>query len=124
MKKILFVCAACMALMCTSCGFSRSATQNQNVTQTQVVLAKNNFKVLGTVSGECTQNYVFGIGGLSRKSMGESAMANMYKNAKLKNSQAVINVNIVYKDKVILIYNQSKAIATGTVIEFIDPAEE
>lgn len=46
--------------------------------------------------------------------------AEMYKNANLKGSQAIINVNVSYKNKYILIHNQSKAIATGTVIEFID----
>lgn len=47
-------------------------------------------------------------------------MSEMYKNANLKGSQAIINVNVSYKNKYILIHNQSKAIATGTVIEFID----
>ncbi len=72
------------------------------------------------VEGESKQNYWFGIGGLSKKSLGESAMSEMYKNANLTGSQAIINVNVSYKDKYILIHNQAKAIATGTVIEFVD----
>lgn len=120
MKKFLIACIASIALLTTSCGVSREATSNSNIAQTEVVLAKKNYKVVGMVSGECAQNYVLGIGGLSKKSMGESAMSEMYKNAGLTGSQAIINVNVTYKNKFILIYSQSKAIATGTVIEFVD----
>ncbi len=91
------------------------------MTQTEVVLAKKNYKVIGTVTGISSQNYVFGIGGLSKKSLWESAMADMYKNAELEGkSRAVINVNVAYKNKFILVYTQAKAIATGTVIEFTE----
>lgn len=120
MKKYLIACAACLALLTTSCGVSSQATDNRNVTQTEVVLAKKNYKVIGMVSGESKQNYWFGIGGLSKKSLGESAMSDMYKNASLTGSQAIINVNVSYKNKFVLIHNQAKAIATGTVIEFVD----
>lgn len=120
MKKILLGVVVCLTLACSSCGISRQATGNQNVTQTEVVLAKKNYKVIGQVSGESAQNYWFGIGGLSKKSLGESAMSEMYKNANLKGSQAIINVNVSFKNKFILVHNQAKAIATGTVIEFVD----
>lgn len=120
MKKFLIASLACLALLTTSCGVSRSATDNRNVTQTEVVLAKKNYKVVRMVSGESTQNYWFGIGGLSKKSLGEAAMSEMYQNANLQGSQAIINVNVAYKNKFILIHNQAKALATGTVIEFVD----
>ena len=72
------------------------------------------------VRGESVQNYVLGMGGLSKKSLNESAMSEMYKNANLTGSQAIINVNCTYKNTMILapIYWQTKAIAVGTVIEF------
>ncbi|MBD5202998.1 MAG: hypothetical protein HDS56_08155 [Barnesiella sp.] len=120
MKKFLITATACLALLCTSCGVSRQATDNKNLTQTEVVLAKKNYKIVKMVEGESKQNYWFGIGGLSKKSLGESAMSEMYKNANLTGSQAIINVNVSYKNKYILIHNQAKAIATGTVIEFVD----
>lgn len=107
-------------MLCTSCGVSRQATTNTNLTQTEVVLAKKNYMVVGYVSGESAQNYFFGLGGLSKKSMSESAMSEMYKNANLKGSQAIINVNVSYKNKFILIHGQAKAIATGTIIEFTE----
>lgn len=120
MKKALLAGVACAALMLTSCSVSRQATDNRNVTQTEVVLAKKNYKVIGMAEGTSAQNYWFGIGGLSKKSLGESAMSDMYKNANLKGSQAIINVNVSYKNKFILIHNQTKAIATGTIIEFVE----
>lgn len=120
MKKLLIMSVASLALLCSSCGLSRSATSNANLTQTQVQLTKKNFRVVRNVSGESTQNYVFGIGGMSRKSMDETAISDMYRNANLKGSQVIINTNVSHKSKMILIYNQVKAIATGTVIEFTD----
>lgn len=120
---ILFVVMlSTMAIMCSSCiaGLSNSAAHNANLAQTEVVLARNNYRIVGAVRGECTQNYWFGIGGLSKKSLSESAISEMYRNANLSGSQAVINVNVVYKNKFILIHSQTKAIATGTVIEFTD----
>lgn len=56
-----------------------------------------------------------------KKSLAQSAMSDMYDKADLLGkSRAVINVNIVYKNQFVLIYGKSKAIATGTVIEFLD----
>lgn len=120
MKKLFIGLVACCALACTSCGLSRESTGNQNLTQTEVVLAKKNYKIVGQATGTSTQNYWFGIGGLSKKSLGQSAMSEMYQSANLSGSQAIINVNITYKNKLILIHNQAKAIATGTIIEFVD----
>lgn len=120
MKKFLILSVASLALLCSSCGISRQATNNTNLTQTEVVLSKKNYKVVGMVKGESSQNFWFGIGGLSKKSLGESAISDMYKNANLTGSQAIINVNVSYKNKFIILYTGAKAIATGIVIEFTD----
>ena len=47
-------------------------------------------------------------------------MSDMYKNANLTGAQAIINVNVSYKNKFVLIYTGAKAIATGTIIEYTD----
>lgn len=121
MKKFALMCIACMTLLCTSCGFSREATSNSNVAQTEVILAKKNYKVIGTVQGESSQTYWFGIGGMSKKSMASSAMQEMYQNADLEGtSRAVINVNVAYKEKFVVVAMHRKAIATGTLIEFTE----
>lgn len=120
MKKFLISCVACLALLTTSCGISRQPMNNMSLTQTEVVLSKKNYKVVGMVTGESTQSYWFGIGGLSKKSMTESAISDMYKNANLTGSQAIINVNVSYKSKAIVIHGQAKALATGIIVEFTD----
>ncbi len=120
MKKIfLFGVVAAISLLMTGCGFSKEAVSNQNQNQTSVVLSKNNYTIVKSVRGESTQTYVFGlIGGLSKKSLKESAMSEMVKNANLKGSQAIINVNVQYKNAIFPIITQTTAIATGTIIEF------
>jgi uncharacterized protein YbjQ (UPF0145 family) len=119
MKKFLLVCVAAMGLLVSSCGVHQEATSNYNQLQTQVVLDQANYDVVGTATGECTQVYVLGIGGLSKKSMSESAMSEMYKNANIKGSQAIINANVQYKASTVLgIYSKVTAIANGTIIEF------
>lgn len=120
MKRYLSLGAVTIALLMTSCGISKEAASNLNVSQTEVILAKKNYKVVGTAQGESTQNYWFGIGGMSSKSMKESAIAEMYRNANLSGSRAVINVNVSYKNKMMLIHYKKKAIATGTIIEFTE----
>ena len=114
MKKFLFMLVATMGLLVSSCGVHQESTSNFNQLQTQVVLDQANYDVVGTATGECTQVYVLGIGGLSKKSMSEK-----YKNANIKGSQAIINANVQYKASTILgVYSKVTAIANGTIIEF------
>lgn len=44
MKKLLLMGVATLALLCSSCGISRSATSNSNLTQTEVQLAKKTLR--------------------------------------------------------------------------------
>ena len=46
-------------------------------------------------------------------------MSEMYKNANIKGSQAIINANVQYKASTVLgVYSKVTAIANGTIIEF------
>lgn len=120
MKKTLMIMIALCAIL-SSCSISQDATFNQNLIQTSVVLDQKNYKVIGNVSGTSEQNYIFGIGGLSPKSLRESAMSNMLQNADLKNeARAIINTNIHYKNQFYVVWTKRTAIATGTVIEFTE----
>ena len=48
-------------------------------------------------------------------------MSQMYKNADmLGKSRAVINVSVTYKNVGALVFLKQKAIATGTLIEFVE----
>ncbi len=110
---------AVLGMLMTSCGISQDATSNLNQIQTSVVLSQKNYRVVKTVSGESKQMYVLGFGGLSKKSLKESAMSDMMKNADLKDSQAIINANVQFKNQLYWLWGKRKAIANGTVIEFI-----
>ena len=115
----LLMLVATMGLLMSSCGISKEAATNYNQLQTQVVLNQANYEVVGTATGECTQVYIIGIGGMSKKSMSESAMSEMYQNANLVGSRAIINANVQYKYSTILgVYTKITAIANGTIIEF------
>ena len=81
---------------------------------------KANFTVIGTANGSAKASYVFGIGGLSRKSLKGNAIADMYKNANLTGSQAIINVTFKQRASKILVYSKIEYTASGTIIEFID----
>lgn len=125
MKTFRFLGMALLAVvLCvnlSSCSIMQEATTNQNLIQTNVVLNQKNYKVIGTVTGESKQCYILGIGGLSKKSLRESAMSDMLNNADLKGgARAIINANVQYKNQFYVLWGKRKAIAHGTIIEFTD----
>ena len=93
-------------------------TSNSN--DTKVILDKANFNVIGTAVGQASATYVFGIGGLSEQALKSNAIADMYKNANLTGSQAIIDVNFSCESKNILVYNQMNWTCQGIIIEFVD----
>ena len=53
MRKMLVASLTAMTFLCSGCAaISREATNNGNLTQTEVVLSRKNFRVIGNVSGE------------------------------------------------------------------------
>ncbi len=76
--------------MLTSCNFNTTSYSNVDAVNTVVDLSNADYEILKTVEGFSKQTYVFGIGGLSQKSLVENAKADMYKNADLKNNEAII----------------------------------
>lgn len=120
MKKILsrIAMAAAAVLLLASCGLSQSLTTNANLNQTNVVLSQKNFHVVKHVQAETSATYVFGIGGLSKKSLYNNAVAELTKKANLTGSQALVNVTVKNSAKLFLVYGKVTYIAEGTVIEF------
>lgn len=115
--KILYYLLFC--ILFSSCAFSREAVNNENLLQTSVVLTQRNYKVVGYANGISEQTYVLGIGGLSAKSLKESAMSEMLNKADLYGKpRAIVNVNVQFKNQYYILWSKKKAIATGTIIEF------
>lgn len=120
MKHILSrVAVAIVAtLLLVSCGVSQNLTNNANLNQTNVVLSQKNFHVVKTVETNVSATYIFGIGGISKKTLQNNAVAELTKKANLTGSQALVNVTVKSSGKFILFFSQVTYYAEATVIEF------
>lgn len=110
-------------ILLSGCGIN-SGIINQfsvNGANTNVVLEKNNFKVIGTVSGDATDSYVLFIGGY-KQTLIAKAKQKMIENAKLEgSSKAIINITVEEHNKLFLIFYIKRTITVhGTVIEFTE----
>ena len=106
--------------MFTGCGVMDHLTTNANLTQTQVQLSSNNYKVIGQVVGEATDTYILGFGGLSKSTIANNSYAEMLKNANLKDSQTIIHITTTTKVKDFIVWQEISSVTTGIVIEFVD----
>lgn len=109
-----------MGLM-SSCATNAHLTTNRNVNQTNVELAQKNYRIVGTVEGSSKVARVFGIGGVSGKSVRANAYANMVKNANLTGSQAIINTTTEVKQRGVAPFYWKTVVTTyGQVVEFVE----
>lgn len=119
MKKLNYFFVLAILLL-TGCAYNRAPFQDYPV-QTEVQLNQANFRVVGTVFGYSRQVYIFGVGGVSKKSLTQNAIMDMYENAHLKGSQAIVNVTTAFTTSSALgIYSSQRAVSRGTIIEFLD----
>lgn len=119
MRKIAFLIVGVASLMLSSCAFHNGLTSNLNNHNTEVVLSKNNFKVVGTVTGESEAMYVFGFGGLSKNGMVAEARSRMLMSANLTGtSKAVINETVEVKFTAFPFVRLYKVIVSAHVVEF------
>ena len=121
MKKFLTMCAFVVAAISfTGCtGLASTTVTNHNLTQTQVVLAEGNFKVVGQAYGEVTATYVCGIGGYTKQALYNNAVNEMAKSANLTGSQTLTNTTVHYAVNMITpIYMKVTCCATANIIEF------
>ena len=118
MKKIVLFSA--LALLLASCGVTRELSHNVNNHTTQVVLAKNNFKVVEHVKGEASNQYLLIIGG-GKRALVEKARAKMLQNANLVgSSRAVINETVESYWIFIGVGIQYTVTVSADVIEFTE----
>lgn len=125
MKRILWAAVIATASLMTSCSISQHLTTNCHVTQTNVELSKNNFRIVNAVQGSATVTRILGIGGLSKKAIQANAYAEMVQNAHLSGAQALTNITTEIK-----LYGAPpfywKTVVTvhGQVIEFTAPGKQ
>lgn len=119
MKRIVYLFMAVVCLIVSGCGVNSSQYPNSNG-NTNVVIQDGHFRYLKKVKGECCQTYIFGIGGLSKSSLANNAIQDMYDKADLKDGQVIVNITTSVSSQVYfpLIYTTRRATAYGMVIEF------
>ena len=117
MRKLLSVAIA--TLLLSSCAMHNSYTGNLNAHQTNVVLSESNYVVKDQVTGKAEATYVFGIGGIGKKSLYNAARQDMYLNADLSGkSRALINETFETKTSFFLIVWKKQVTTSAHVIEF------
>lgn len=117
-KTVLLTLICAVVLTLTSCMSSRRL-DSYSQDRTQVVLSTNNFRIVGTAEGSTTGVYICGFDALSNEALRNNAIAEMYKNANLKGSQTIINVNITTSVRSIAgVYTRKFVTARGQIIEF------
>ena len=121
MKKFHFFFISIFFVLFISCAGVNITPYSNNPVETKVLLSKSNYRIVKEVSGEWSAMYIFGIGGLSKKSLTTNAISEMYKNAKLIGNQQIINITTTQTINigVIGICCKVRVIAHGYVIEFL-----
>jgi len=88
---------------------------------TQVELSKKNFQVIGSVTGESSAGYVFGVFGPSKQNLMDQARRDMISKAKLTGaSRAVANITTDLKKTAYPFYSKITIYVSGDVIEFTE----
>jgi len=118
MKKLFFSMFVSVSLF-SGCASHSAYTGNLNTHQTNVELSSNNFKVVNEVSGSATATYVFGIGGLSKKSLVQVARQEMLSKADLVGgSKALVNETLDTKTSFFFLFWKKKVNTSAHVVEF------
>lgn len=125
MKKVNYlVLLIVVAFMFSGCAVNKAPFQDYPAV-TEVQLNQANYRIVGTAQGYSRQVYVFGIGGLSKKSLKENAIMDMYEKANLEGSQAIVNITTALTvSGVVPFYASQRASARGTIIEFLQDNEQ
>lgn len=116
MKKNLLFGIAALSLMTIlpGCAAFHTGTMSGSA-----ALNSGNFSYVShDLTGTSTATYIFGIGGMGKQSLVDVAKRDMLRTP-LKNNQALANVNVSFKNTVILgVYSEKKCIVTADIVEF------
>jgi hypothetical protein len=119
MKRVTILLCV-ISMFFTSCAAHYGLPQNYTQNTTEVVLTKNNFKVVKIVKGEAAATYIFGIGGLAKNGLVAEAKAKMLESAGMEGaSRTVVNEIVEVKSSGFLFVNKYKVIVSGQIIEFL-----
>jgi hypothetical protein len=108
--------------MVSSCGMQSQIVSNENVNQTTVGLNRKNYKVVDVVKGKASNTYIFGIGGMSKKALMESAKLKMYNTNYLIGKSAAY-ANMTTESRISMFfpfYYKRTIISSAILIEFTE----
>jgi hypothetical protein len=120
-KKTALWALLAMFLLGTLVSCSTWAGYVVNSTQTQVQLAKRNYKIVNRVTGEYSASYVFGLFGPPQQDLVTQAWKSMEDRAELTDkARAIINVTVDRKFTLYPFHKRLTIYVSGMVVEFTD----
>lgn len=106
-----------MSIISTGCSYNQGYI-NHSIT-TEVQLSNANYKVIGSVTGVASADYIFGIGP-SEQNLNDQARRDMLTKANLTGfSRAIVNVTTDEKHSWYLIGRSKTVYVSGDIVEFI-----
>ena len=104
-----------IGMIMTGCSMTNGSIGNAIVTEVQ--LNQANFDVLRSVTGEASASYFLGIGP-SKQNLYATAKQDMLRKAKLKGSQALVNITSDKKNSGFIIWSQQKIYVSAEIVQF------
>jgi outer membrane lipopolysaccharide assembly protein LptE/RlpB len=113
MKKLLVLIALPIIVFLTGCGYHTGYSTGG------VQLTSNNFKVIKKdAQGSSNAFYVFGFGGVQRKTLIADAKKDLTLKNQVKDNQHLANIVVDYKWSSFVVVSKVEAFVTADIIEF------
>lgn len=118
MKKVFTVLlfATLLAGFVSGCSMTRGNIGHSIITDVQ--LSEANFKVLGSVTGEASANYILGIGPSDQDLLSQAKRDMLSRADLVGGAKAIINVTTDIKFNGFILWRQRTAYVSAEVIEF------
>lgn len=114
MKKLtsLFITAIVISL------FSSCALHGGYIANSASLSSANFSYTEHGLNGSATATYVFGFGGLAKKTLVDEAKEDMLRNSKLADNRALANITVNFKSSYYFFFQQVTCTVTADVVEF------
>jgi hypothetical protein len=109
-KNVLYLLGTIVFL--SSCAF------HQGFISGSASISTSNFKTIKLATGVATATRILGIGGLSKNGLVAEAKKNLLENYPLKDGQVLANITVDFRNKFVLILNETQCTMTADIIEF------
>ena len=112
-NKIKLVIIGLVTLLFTSCAMHQGLMQNS------ASLSSANFSyVKQQIQGKASATYIFGIGGLGKRTLVDNAKQKMIKSNPLNSNQALANLTVNFKTSFYFLFMNVGCTVTADVVQF------